>query len=807
MVATIDQTANAGVSSLASAAASYTFDMSAAVAGFSTSEILKLYAANEGKAVGWDMCTALVWLMTNGAGVPFFDSRNMTAGNDPDAVLNAAFVVPHASAPNAAGDGWGLVGTYTSTTALASTLVAGDSIRLYAAGNTSEASISSSGKAIAHSFVYAGVINGIQQVWDNYTGVVKLHPLSDIARDFGAGGSYAAAYVSRLDVAYSNANFSTTTLAGNGKGDFSLISGGTTGPGAGNDVWSGTSAVDSVRGFDGNDVMYGMGGADTIWGDAGNDRIHGGTEADQLVGGEGNDFLSGEAGNDLLGGQQGTDTLDGGEGFDTLILPNATGGADVHLGLGYAKNAYGDADSISNIEAVIGTGWGDALQGSDLANRIETGTGDNWVHGGGGNDTIIGGSGADELYGDDGNDLVQGGGGKDTLKGWTGDDTIIGGNTGSLIDGEAGNDSLVGGAGDDTIHGGGGRDTITGGGGADYINGWGDTDTAILSRSRDGFDVVQYGGSSFGLTDKATGHLTIVENVEYFRFTDGTRSASELIPPKPNQAPAGLTASASTVAENTAPGSSIATLSASDADGDGLTFALLSGSDARLVLSGIQVSLAPGVLLDFEAGQNSLTAVIEVTDGKGGRLVQTQAFTVTDVQGETVTLMSAGTLKGDIGQDILTGSAGRDLIHGGADADRLTGNGGPDVLFGGLGNDTLEGGEGVDRLIGGSGADNLSGGGGADRIAAGRGADVLTGGAGADTFVYVKGDGADQITDFSTLDRLEIHGFGPMDAAAFVSTYAHASAAGVVIDLPGADMLTLAGYTDLAGLSGHLLLV
>jgi Ca2+-binding RTX toxin-like protein len=73
--------------------------------------------------------------------------------------------------------------------------------------------------------------------------------------------------------------------------------------------------------------------------------------------------------------------------------------------------------------------------------------------------------------------------------------------------------------------------------------------------------------------------------------------------------------------------------------------------------------------------------------------------------------------------------------------DNITGSSGDDILFGGNGSDNFKGGRGNDVLSTGNGGDTLDGGLGNDR---------LTGGNGVDIFVLRRGEGRDQITDFTT---------------------------------------------------------
>ncbi len=111
------------------------------------------------------------------------------------------------------------------------------------------------------------------------------------------------------------------------------------------------------------------------------------------------------------------------------------------------------------------------------------------------------------------------------------------------------------------------------------------------------------------------------------------------------------------------------------------------------------------------------------------------------------------TLEGGTGNDILTGGAGNDILLGGSGDDRLFGGDGLDTLRGERGVDRLDGGGGVDRLDGGAGNDILLGGAGNDTLNGGTGNDVLSGGTGNDTLL---GDtGNDSLRGDAGNDRLE----------------------------------------------------
>lgn len=197
--------------------------------------------------------------------------------------------------------------------------------------------------------------------------------------------------------------------------------------GNGNDTVLGSESTDNITGGDGVDQLFGEGGNDNIRGDGGNDIIYGGAGHDSMYGGLGDDLIVGEAGNDVLyggdylaGGDGGSDTLDAGSGNDKLYggigddyliggLGNDTldGGSDfdvadysyssvgvtVNLATGIATGASSDSDTITNIEAIIGSNYNDMLIGNAF---------DNELLGGAGNDLLAAGAGSDHYYMGDG---------------------------------------------------------------------------------------------------------------------------------------------------------------------------------------------------------------------------------------------------------------------------------------------------------------------------------------------------------------------------------------------------------------------
>jgi Ca2+-binding RTX toxin-like protein len=212
---------------------------------------------------------------------------------------------------------------------------------------------------------------------------------------------------------------------------------------AGNDIIFGGGGNDVISGGAGNDAIHGDAGSDTINGDAGNDSIHGDSGDDNVTGGAGNDRLFGDAGDDRLSGDGENDLLYGGAGNDTLVDTSgidafyggadidtvdysgmtAGRGVDVHLNLGIGGRDAAQ-DKYVSIENVIGTSFDDFLWGTDSANTLTAGGGNDYLRGFGGNDVLIGGEARDIMFGDagddtlfigDGNDIADGGAGYDWL--------------------------------------------------------------------------------------------------------------------------------------------------------------------------------------------------------------------------------------------------------------------------------------------------------------------------------------------------------------------------------------------------------
>ncbi len=187
-----------------------------------------------------------------------------------------------------------------------------------------------------------------------------------------------------------------------------------------------------------------------------------------------------------------------------------------------------------------------------------------------------------------------------------------------------------------------------------------------------------------------------------------------------NETPSKVVVNGGSVLENSANGTTVATLSALDQDaGDTFRFDLLNNADGRFVLSGNSILVADSLRLDYEQAA-SHQVVVRVTDSANNSY-----------------------------DEILTLGVG-DVVE-----ERVTGAASADQIYGGVGNDFISTGAGNDVILGGAGRDKINGGSGNDRIDGGSGRDTMTGGSGRDVFIFNDKDTgknrgtADYITDFN----------------------------------------------------------
>ncbi|MBP1861916.1 calcium-binding protein [Rhizobium herbae] len=356
----------------------------------------------------------------------------------------------------------------------------------------------------------------------------------------------------------------------------------------------------------------------------------------------------------------------------------------------------------------------------------------------------------DNLRGTDDADMIEIGFGNDTVSAMTGDDVIWD------KDGAQSEDIWLGS--DDRIFGDYGNDLIFGGWGSDLINGGMGRDTLDYRYSRAAVVVDLINGEGRGGDDSASKGDTIIsiEEVHGSRFGDTmiSKTNQKLFGDEGNDRLTGGTASSELFG----------------GAGDDY-FVVLSASNSTEGGGGFDTvdfhGLTYGVAIGYTATRAVANAIGARLAGAGGEKVIGTSFAdyihlgalsfdphaVNGMEGNDTIRGGGGddVFNGGIGDDVLLGGSGNDTLHGDAGNDRLEGEYGDNRMFGDAGNDIL---------IDGYGTDVMNGGAGNDRLEVTFGEDVLTGGAGVDLFVF---NDSTQfyanpiITDFSrTYDKIDL---------------------------------------------------
>ncbi len=530
------------------------------------------------------------------------------------------------------------------------------------------------------------------------------------------------------------------------------------------DSLTGDAGANVLKGGAGDDVLAGLGGADLLDGGAGSNTADysasaagvavnlgsasvntalgtiaaggaslGGDAAgdtylniQNLIGSAFDDALAANtaggrmaagAGNDRLIAGVGADALDGGAGTDTADYGLSNAAVTVDLSSGTGQGGYAQGDTLTAIENLAGSDYGDTLTGSFAANAISGGAGDDTIEGHGGADTLDGGTGTDTVsYAHSGAAVTV------DLRLATAQ--VSGGDaSGDILanfENVAGSDFddwLTGTAGANVLTGGGGNDVLAGLGGADILDGGAGSDTASYAASSAGVTVNLSTGSASG-GDAQGDTLISIEHVIGSALADT------------------LTGSA---AANTLSGGA----------GDDL-LAGLGGADTLDGGAGVDTA-------SYAASTAGVTVNLSTNVNTGG---DAQGDILTNIENVTGSAL-ADTLTGNAGDNVLSGGDGDDLLVGLVGADRLDGGAGIDTVsyaasgaavFVDLAAGTASGGDGegdtlisIEHVIGSAFGDvltaassgsDLSGGAGDDSLNAGAGADVLDGGDGTDLADY-----------------------------------------------------------------------
>ncbi len=577
-----------------------------------------------------------------------------------------------------------------------------------------------------------------------------------------------------------------------------------------------------------NNLITGGIGADRLDGGAGNDTLDGNGGKDSLVGGAGDDVLRFTSGAALLdGGANATatgDTAELAKAFDAytrmrlndtdLKLTGPDGETVIVRGVEQFLFAGGVTKTWAEMTGDIAGPGSQTLLGSSGNDTMDGGAGSDRLIGGAGNDTYIVDVAGDEVVeqAGEGIDTVQvaftakgtytlgayvedaivtpttatainvtgnalgntltGNGAINSLLGMDGDDTLDGAAGNDALDGGNGNDNLAGGLGNDNLLGGAGNDTLDGGAGVDMMAGGAGDDVYVVDVAGDKVTEAAAAGADSVHTGLAS--YTLTANVENLLYT-GTAAFTGTGNAENNVIDSGSGAGN----DKLSGGAGDDTLSGHGGNdtldgGVGMDTVVLAGTREQYTISSL---VAGETLFTTLAGTRTVLKNIEnVSFG-----------------GETVALAELLNGTATLGNDVLSGTNGDDLLDGGAGADSMSGLDGDDLyvldnigdrivesvgdgtdtarvaytvagktyvleanvenaivagtmttgltgnaldneLTGNAAANTLSGDAGDDRLEGMGGNDNLQGGAGADLLDGGSGNDVMAGGIGDDTY-------------------------------------------------------------------------
>lgn len=434
--------------------------------------------------------------------------------------------------------------------------------------------------------------------------------------------------------------------------------------------------------LDEGQVLDTYGGTDTL---VGITSIRGSNHDDSIIANAEQNWLSGEKGDDtftyLSPSHLAGDEIFGGEGYDTIQLigfPGVLMDYDLSeltfagieaIALEVDANVTMTAAQFGSVEKVVRVGGVSAVLRLADAGTLDASGGKtegiSLFVGSSGNDTIVGTADFDNVMGGGGNDTIDGGEGLDTVH-YLGnrsdyavtlnaDGTVTVVDTAPGIDGDDGTDTLTSIerfrfrdglfeladliappppensaplAAHDTVTG--DEDTVlTGNVLANDSDADGDALTAVLVA----------GPANGTLVLNADGSFTYTPDADFFGEDSFTYKASDgeaesavatvAITVDPvNDAPTAIALSGASVAENSAAGTVIGLLSATDVDGPQAVFTLVDDAGGLFAIVGNELRVAGP--LDFEAAEQHAISV-RVDDGAGGSIIQDFVIAVTDI--------------------------------------------------------------------------------------------------------------------------------------------------------------------------------
>ena len=345
-----------------------------------------------------------------------------------------------------------------------------------------------------------------------------------------------------------------------------------------------------------------------------------------------------------------------------------------------------------------------------------------------------------------------------------------------LVAGGGGDDILTGGSAADTLNGGDGDDTLTGGLGADTLTGGAGKDRFVFTKA-DLLGTMTAGAMLDRITDFQGGNDTIV--------LQGFAPGATLVRVAAN----GILNTYEVRENGVGVGRFTAVDSGADPNADDHVFEQSVAFPAPVIPTKPAPS-PPPIPLDpaqeLAAARPSLSPVNMV---KGNNMVQHLSGTAghDDIWGW------------DKGNAVLTGGSGDDTYHIWQATDRIVeqAGGGVDTVHVSWRDHTL--GANVENLflsnaknaIGNELHNMITGDGGAQMINGKAGNDILTGKGGADTFIIVRGEGSDIITDFTSgVDKIRLEGV-TMHNLTELKAVSKQDGADTVISIGGGETLTL----------------
>lgn len=467
--------------------------------------------------------------------------------------------------------------------------------------------------------------------------------------------------------------------------------------GSGNDIFTGTSANETVYGNGGDDTFTSNGGNDVFYGGASSNNTNAGdrftssrssSSTTTMDGGDGYNYYSLSVGTDIVIGGNDVDRIDYGGGSIIVNLSNATQSVQLWTGTAFAGTTY----SVDAARGRLGQAEGDYY-------RAVTDTAESKV------DWVAATDGADAIYGNSQNNIVWTGAGTDAVWGMGGNDTIyVTNRDGKYLDGGTNTALSL------TVTS--GIVTVAGGDGVDYSN-QGYTQQVNLDGSNQtlkdttGADIATLTANTIlSEASATTTYTTRIYNLENYVGTSGIdivagTAASNVVDGRQGKDTIFGMDGDDVIYGGTGDNLNVATHSESDylngGNGtDWISYGTTAG--AGFTGRGIEVYLADADM-DRNGSLDQIVAGAWAAGTGYSRFVVNGSTTLID------TLLNFENIIGSNYNDVLAGDGGVNVIYGQNGNDTIFGAAGNDTLDGGAGNDTLDGGTGADVMVGGTNND------------------------------------------------------------------------------------------------------